>query len=236
MRMFGSPPTSRCCSPVGRWKAFTGAWFRMPSTQSANQAAQPIAYIAAPISWPGTRAGSSGGGGPSHRDTRSRRRPAPPSRGAGRSVAAGSDWCRARCAASCPAAASGSRGSRSSRPARILDLGVVQMPGAAGDVVLGGEVLVLGREAQVVDAAAPAADAIGVPARDRRPEVVVVGVVEAHLHELGHGAEDRMQRARLLAEGLRARAQQAQQVAVALGAVEARAGEVVAQDACRRPS
>ena len=113
---------------------------------------------------------------------------------------------------------------------RVLDLGVVQVPGAAGDAVLRGEVLVLRREAHVVDAAAPAADPIRVLAGDRRPEVVVVRVVEPHLHELGHGAEHRVQRPRQLAEGLRARAQQAQQIAVALGAIEARAGEAVTQE------
>ena len=40
------------------------------------------------------------------------------------------------------------------------DLGVVQMARAARDAVARGEVLVLRREAQVVDRAAPAADAI----------------------------------------------------------------------------
>ena len=43
MRMFGSPPITRCFSSSGRWNAFFGARSRNSVTQSANQTEAPMA-------------------------------------------------------------------------------------------------------------------------------------------------------------------------------------------------
>ena len=164
--MLGSPPTRRCCSSSGRWKAFTGALSRNSTTQLANHWAHPMAYMAPS---PSACAGHAG----------RVERLGPAARSASRhsiSTSTGCSFARSRNVwrtRICEVLGL----MRSQFPALLLlagddleaavsssaQLAVLEVPGAARDLLARREVLALGREAQVVDRAPVALDAVAEP-------------------------------------------------------------------------
>ena len=110
-----------------------------------------------------------------------------------------------------------------------LKFRVVEMAGSSRDLVSSGEVLVLGRETQIVDGLTLAADPVVEIRVDRSTDIVVVGIVQPHSDTIGHGAEDRIFRPWILHEGEEPGSEESTEVSQPLSPVEDRGLEIFSQ-------